>query len=49
MLQEILTWQKYFFGFDGFREILTNPTKIKSCQKVQNTKIKVFMFKLNDL
>jgi hypothetical protein len=29
MLEEILISQKMFFGFGGFREILTNPHRNK--------------------
>jgi hypothetical protein len=49
MLEEILTLQKYFFAFDGFREILTNLPEIMSSQKAQNTKMNAFMFISNYL
>ncbi len=43
MLEEFLIFQKMFFCFNGFREILTTQYRKKSRQKAQNVQMNVFM------
>jgi hypothetical protein len=49
MLEEKLIWQKDFYGFSGFREILTTKHREKVAKWRKTLKMNLFVFTLNGL